>query len=289
MADFKDILEKRLAEVEDLPALPTIITQLEAAFQSDDSDAADVAEIITEDPVLASRVLKVANSVFYGISDSEIVSIKDAVARIGFAETRRLCTTLSLIKITGDVGGDLDHKLFWKHSLVVAVTTGVLAEYSSVVADVNKDETYMAGLLHDIGVLILDQYFADVYREIKEIGEREGVSRHAVEQYELGLDHGEIGGKLLEGWGLPKGIVEAVRWHHQPERAEEQYKSLVETVHLAEFVSTCLGVGDGGDGIPLGFDDMAWEDLDLSVDDIPEIIEKVKSQVEKCSTLVSLS
>jgi len=63
----------------------------------------------------------------------------------------------------------------------------------------------------------------------------------------------------------------------------------VETVHLAEFVSTCLGVGDGGDGIPLGFDDMAWEDLGLSVDDIPEIIEKVKNQVEKCSTLVSLS
>ena len=288
MSRAKDKLIQAILEIDDLPTLPSIMTQLENAFNADDSDADDIAKIIAEDVAMASRILKVSNSAFFGIPGAEFVSIRDAVARIGFAETKKLCTTISLISMTADLKGSMDQKMFWKHSLVVAVTTRVLGEFSAVVKRLNKDELYTAGLMHDIGVFILDGYFPDLYRNVVEISDAEGMARADVERMELGMDRGEVGGILLESWKLPKGIVEAVRWHHMPELSKDTFKSLVQTVHIAEFVSTCLGVGDGGDGTTHGFSDEAWESLNLSVDDIPKIIDAVKKEVEKCTTLVSL-
>jgi len=215
------------------------------------------------------------------------MSVREAVARLGFAESRRICTTLTMIETTRGFGTDMDHQRFWKHCLVAAVTTGVLAQFGNCSEQINPDEAYMAGLLHDIGVLVLDQYFPEQYHDVHTLMNDRGIPCDAAEKMLLHMDHGEIGGMLLRRWNLPAAIIEAVTWHHQPGVPYIANLRLVQIVHLAEFICTCLGIGDGGDGTTMGFSEIAWHDLGMSVDDIPRIIEKVKSEVARNSVLSS--
>jgi len=286
--EFRIELENKLDSVETLPTLPTIIARLETAFADDASSAEDVAGIVGEDPVLASQVLRVSNSAFFAGANGEIMSVREAIARLGFAESRRICTTLTMIESTRGFGTDMDHQRFWQHCLVAAVTTGVLSEFGDCNDTINPEEAYMAGLLHDIGVLVLDQFFPEEYCAVHNLRDDRGIPCDVAERAVLGIDHGEIGGALLRHWNLPISIVEAVTWHHQPGAPDIKNLRLVQIVHLAEFVCTCLGIGDGGDGTTMGFSEIAWSDLGMSVDHIPKIIENVKAEVARSTILSSL-
>ncbi|MCK4547539.1 MAG: HDOD domain-containing protein [Candidatus Eisenbacteria sp.] len=288
MVPFRDRLESELGRVGDLPTLPAVVTSLERALSDQSSDASDVARIISQDPSLAANILRVANSAFYAGAAGTITSIAGAVARLGFSETRSLCVTIAVVRSFGHIGQHMDHRQFWKHSIVAAVATRVIAGFCNMAGAFSQDDAYVAGLLHDIGALVLDQYFPDDFQDIRAMADEHCVP-YAVAEYEvLQVDHGEIGGYLLRRWNLPESIVRAVSYHHQPFRAGIDHRPLVQTVHLADAMCTSLGIGDGADGVPAGFSNGAWYDLDLSVEHLPDLLELITREAGRCSTLVSM-
>jgi HD-like signal output (HDOD) protein len=286
MATFRDRLAQSLETVENLPTLPSVVLELESVLRNDDSNADDVAEVIGTDMSLASNILRIVNSVAFMGRAGEIKDIGNAVARLGLKEIRNLVYSLAISKSLKNFGKDLDHESFWKHSFVAAVATNTVVGYCKSSIKIEKSEAYLAGLLHDIGILFIDQYFHDEFVKIQALSISSSVPLEQVERKELDMDHGEVGGALLDTWHIPESIVEAVRWHHQPENAPEEHLNLIRVVHITEFICTCLGIGDAGDGQTRGFDDVSWEALGLDVDDIPKIIQSVQDQVDGCDPML---
>lgn len=288
MQNFRDELDQLLDGETNLPAFPLVILELTKALRSENISAPEIENIISQDPILAANVLRVANSALYTFGTDEIASITIAVTRLGMAEVRRLCSVISMMRSTDGFGKGMDHKLFWKHCMVTAVATGVIRTHCHTQDTFDEDEAYIAGLLHDIGVLFLDHYFREAFHQTRALAEEQDLTHDEAERVLLELDHGEIGGLFLRRWNLPKSIVEAVTWHHQPGRASAESRPLVQAVHLSEFVCTCLGVGDGGDGFVKGFSESAWHDLGILTDDIRDIIDEVKTGVARNSKIMSL-
>lgn len=286
MATFQEKLTRSLETVDNLPTLPSVVLELESVLRNEQSSADDVAEVIGTDMSLASNILRIVNSVAFMGRAGEITDIRNAVARLGLKEIRNLVYSLAISKSLKNFGKDLDHENFWQHSFVAAVATGTVCGFCKSSVEIQKGEAYLAGLLHDIGILFMDQYFHDEFVMTRDLSVSSCVPLEQVEMEKLGLDHGQVGGALLGTWNIPESIVDAVRWHHQPGNAPEEHLNLIRIVHITEFVCTCLGIGDAGDGQTRGFDDASWEALGLNTDDIPKIIQSVRDQVEGCDAML---
>lgn len=244
MSGFKDKMIGYLRVVDDLPALPAIVFELERALQDETYGATEVAFIIEEDVTLTANILKTVNSAFFG-SRGTISSVREAVARLGSKEIRRLATTFGVLRAFHDVGPHLDPIPFWKHSLLVGLAARATVENMRGNPFL-EEEAYTAGLLHDVGVLILDQYFPDEYVQVAERLNGVDTPRAETERAVLGIDHGEIGSYLLDVWNLPEDIVESVQWHHQLERAPEHERIQARTLLFADTVAKRMESGDNG-------------------------------------------
>ncbi len=286
--NFREKLTTELYGVEDLPTLPDMVFMLESALLNPYADAREISQILGEDPSLTARVLKMANSVYYSSAGGSITSLQNAIARVGFNEVRNLVTTVALIETFGGVGPHLNHNLFWKHSITVGIAARSIKNLSESASAFDEHEAYVAGLLHDIGILLLDQFFPDVFRQVRAYADEQGVPYNQAERELLGMDHGEIGGVLLEEWSIPESVVAAVTWHHRPEDADPAYSQLAETVELADFVGINLGIGEGGELRPKPISDGVWDHLGLAVDAIPTIIDQVSRDAVISQTLLSL-
>ena len=289
MGTFRERLNELFERVEDLPTLPSVVLELERALRDDATGAEDVARVMAQDPSLTATVLRVANSAFYGAAAGTITSVPNAVARLGFREVSRLCTSLAVIRTFEGVGRHLAHAEFWKHSLVAGIATRVIKKCSGEAHPFSEDEAYVSGLLHDVGTLVLDQYFPEVFLQIRTLAEEKSLAGATAERAILKIDHGGIGALLLERWNFPQSIIQAVGWHHTPGDAAPEHRGLAQAVHLTEFICTDLGIGDGGDGGTEGFSDGAWHDLALSVDAIPDIIAQVTEEASRCDALLALT
>jgi HD-like signal output (HDOD) protein len=160
---------KRLNEITELPTLPEVLLRVQALVNSETGNAKILSKIIGQDPSLSAKVLKVANSVFFSPSNQRVSSFPLAIARIGFNEIRNITMAITLIKKMSRKSNMLDYKMFWRHSLSAAYLTQTIA--SMLPRKMTQDEIqvcFLAGLLHDIGILIYDQFFHKEFEEILE-------------------------------------------------------------------------------------------------------------------------
>lgn len=275
---------RRIAEARDLPTLPEIVIKVEQLARSESASARDLARIMDHDPSLTARVLKVANSVIYG-GRNPITSVTYAVARIGFTEVRNIALSLSVLKLFTSKGF-IDYAKFWKHSLAVAFASRALQKHIRV-AGGNTDDLFVMGLLHDTGIVLLDQFFPQVYHPVIEEAAKDSTPLSELETKNLGIDHSKVGALLLERWRLPEVVVEAVRYHHSPDMAK-QAKMGAQVVHLANFMCNNQGIDNGIEAFPSGFSQSSWHETGLSVDDIPGLIEEVKEEAAKSEVMMAL-
>ena len=289
MLTVREKLESKLQTVVYLPTMPEILFRVEKALRDDSSAAGRIATLIREDPALTTSVLRVANSVIYrGKLSNKIASVPQAVARLGFTEVRRICMTTALIRAFNSYGNSIDHVEFWRHSLTVAMATRIFQRYSDKPKIMRTDEledAFVAALLHDIGILALDQFFPELLARVRAVAEEELIPLAQAENNILGINHGEIGGKLLAAWNLPERVVSAVTWHHDPDRSAAQYRSVTQIVHLADFVCVNQSIGHTLEGLYEGFSEGAWHDLGLSADEIPEMIDDLKEEAVRSEVM----
>ena len=287
MESFLERMERRLEEIENLPALPSTVASLRRAVNDPEASAEDIAGILSLDPSLASKVLSIANSALYAGSSGRITSIPAAVARVGFREVGNLFTTAAVLEACRGTGRGLDHVRFWKHCLTSAVAGRVLQRHGDLGSGFCEEDAYMAGLVHDIGVLIFDQYFPAVLEQVWRVADEKGRPHAAVERLVLKTDHGHIGSLLLKRWNLPEAIVNAVAYHHEPDAAPEEHRDLARVVYFADAVCTQMGIGDGGDGAAADFDDGIWDRLGLRVEEFPEVVAEIESWARRSEAVVA--
>ena len=269
-------LEALVRQVRDLPALPAAVVRVMQLTDDPKAGMADVARELGSDQSLAVRVLRLANSAFYG-SSRRISSVSEAVITLGMRTTRNLVMATSCQEMLeqGVTGYALPRGALWRHSLACASAAQALAQRARYRA---TEEAFVAGLLHDIGKVVLDTYlkeqFAHVF--IRAVGGK--LTFAEAEQEVLGFDHAEAGARLLERWNLPASLVTAVRWHHAP--LEDPSSSLLPClVHVADAICLTLGIGLGLDGLAYTLHPEALAALDLTAADF----EQVASQT--CDTL----
>jgi HD-like signal output (HDOD) protein len=242
-----------LKQIEQLPTLSTVLNRVVDITSQDDSNAADLLEVITTDQSLTANILRVANSPVYGVP-YRIESARQAILLLGFEEVRNIALSASIFKtLTLKANtGTFDRHLFWKHSLLVA---NLAREFGPLFPKPQyKASLFTVGLLHDIGKVVLDQYFPTEFADIVETIRQEPDARPLrIEERYLGVTHAYLGSFLLKRWQLPLFFVEAVHHHHAPWEAKTD-KELAAVLYYANLVAWLLGIPSYVDEPPIDLD-----------------------------------
>ena len=179
-----------------------------------------------------------------------MTNIGAAVGRLGMGHVRSLCLAVGVVRAFGESSQRLDHKRYWQHSAAVGMVAERLAGESKRYAQVDGAEAYTAGLLHDVGLLVMDQFFPEEFAGIQEETDREHAPRWRVELGRLGQDHGAIGARVLERWQLPDVVRLAVDGHHLPDQAPGEAAALAQITWGAEALCTASGLELAQEGAP---------------------------------------
>ncbi len=233
-ARAKNSKAARIVEVTgDLPSMPHIAARVLEKLSDDDSTPREIHELIIKDQALAARILKVANSPYYGASRS-ISTLRDAVMFMGFDTIRSLIMTAVLKGMFLNVG--LSEKLLWEHAVGCGIAARKIADE---IGFQHKEEAYLAGLMHDVGKTALFLRSPAIMREIMEEVYNDGGAFFEVEQRRLGFTHADVGGIIADQWRFTVDIEEAIANHHQP----GQVRELTLIVSLANLICHKLSVG----------------------------------------------
>jgi HD-like signal output (HDOD) protein len=224
--------------------LPTVVTQLISLIEDPKSSARQVAQLISTDQALTAKILKVANSAFYGFP-REISTVQLAIVVLGFEQVKNLSLSVAVLRrfSSGKEHRLFDRQRFWDHAIACGVAGRMLAKK---VHPRMEGEAFVAGVLHDIGKLILIEYFFDEFSEALELAETEDLTIIEAEEQVLGVTHSDIGGWLAEKWNLPPSLVNAIAFHHRPGEMDEP-DELVNFVHLANALVRHHQIGTSGD------------------------------------------
>ena len=268
-------LDNLIRQVQDLPSLPIAVTRVMQLTNDPKAGLSDVAHALASDQGLAARVLKLANSAYYG-SSRRIGTVSEAVVILGMRTTRNLTLAISCQDmLEREVQGYfLPRGALWRHSLACAAAAQNLARRAHFRG---TEEAFVAGLLHDIGKVVMSAYLKAEFAQVLTRVAKGRLTFSDAEREVLGFDDAEVGARLLERWNLPSTLVTAVRYHHAPSQAPES--PLAALVHVADTICLTLGIGLGVDGMAYTLDPNALAMLHLTEDDF----EQVASQT--CDTL----
>ncbi|MDX9856424.1 MAG: HDOD domain-containing protein [candidate division Zixibacteria bacterium] len=230
----KDIITKILDDNKELLSLPQTLAEVIRVTRKEDFSANQLADVLMRDPALTAKILRIVNSPFYGMS-REVTSMTQAVVTLGTRQVTALALSSSVYNITAKWGACIDRVRFWRHSLEVAIGARMIAEAIGYRA---WEELFVAGLLHDIGMLVLENSYPDACEQLWTGAEvTESVTDQ--EQEVWGTNHARVGQFLLEQWHLPAVICEAVGRHHHvfPKGSDNPETKAGQVVALANIIS----------------------------------------------------
>lgn len=265
-------LEEVVENTPDLPALPAATLAVMRESQSPTSTAHSVARFLSQDQALTARVLRLANSAFYGMQ-RRIASPDEAVIVLGMRAVRNLAMIASTYHWMDKPlrGYALAPHEFWEHSLSTAVASQVLAQGISPGA---TDLAFTCGLLHDLGKVALSAWFENRAVTIDAIAAKLDLTTEQAERRVLGFDHQDVGGRLAEKWNLPKVIVEAISYHHTPSSCFPD-SAMVDIVHVADYLASTSSVTThGGAGLRFSLDKGAIGRLGITEEEISSLAEE---------------
>ena len=282
-------LEEYLSQVTDIPTLPHIVIKLFNKIHDPEPDIEELADLIMSDQVLTTRMIRMVNSAFWGLS-REVNSVKEAIVFLGLREITNLIYSVSLANTFERDTPLLKRVRFWEHSLGCALISKEIAKRSHFQ---DRELAYLAGLIHDIGEVIIAVQFGKDFEKVVEIVLDDHATFYDAEDIVLGINHTDFGAWLVKDWRLPSILSDVVSFHHKPFEAPE-HKVLVAIVRLADLI--CLyhqldfGYSEGEDIMPeivdlwhfLGTKSKYLSDIELTqfLAELNENIEDVKSSVD---------
>lgn len=251
-----------LGNLQKLPSVPTLVLEILDSFDDERIEVNKLANKIANDQALVARVMRVANSAFFGLS-GQVGTISDAISVLGFNNLRGLVTAASIISASPKNLGKFDILDFWHHSLCTGACSKVLAKQSGL----NPEVAFTTGLLHDIGKLVIAMQFPEKFEQLSLHGESSEKSTN-IERELIGFDHAFLGEQLAIRWKFPPAICKAIGQHHLPVEPTEQSR-LSDIVYLANVFAHVLNNKDDSNSHPSRLAEDAWDRLQIRADLLP--------------------
>ncbi len=245
---------RRVSAVGGLPTLPKVAAEVLRLAHDPDSSLKDMAAVISKDPPLTSRLLKVANSAFYGLSQ-QVGSLSVALVLLGMRNITNIVTSISVFRMLRFRGkaGAFTREAFWEHA-------GACGKACDLIGRVCRldlgGEAFVTGLIHDVGKILMDAVFHEEFVRILELAAAEGIPMYEAETRILGVDHARIGAWLAEVWNLPEHISEALAHHHGPP-CDPAEKPLAASLQLADAIVRIERLGFTGFSPPPTYEELS--------------------------------
>ena len=237
-SNYEEALQRLFERLGQLSSLPSAAQRLFEASRNEKSKTDDLVRVIEQDPTLAIRVLRSVNAPYFGLQ-TPCADLRTAVSLLGFVAIKNLALTVFVARLGQSKSEykQFSRERLWRH---MATTAAVARMISKICRRADPDEAYTAGLLHDLGFLLVDQYLNKQWRQVLD-ATAAGSELTAAETRLLSFDHAQLGGYLCEQCGLPDRVVTAVAFHHAPDRIGKRERELLDVVVLANFFTSRNG------------------------------------------------
>lgn len=276
---MKDIVEKVKQSIDSMPSLSPVVHKINEVANNVKSSAQDLTDLIQLDPVLTAKVTRMVNSAYFGLPQ-EVKSLKQAVVLLGINTIKNVAISSAFLGRSYLKGSDvLDGEDFWKHSLGVAVASKMIARRLGV-EEKFIEEYFIAGLIHDIGKILMNNSFPDDMRKILEISAAKNTPITDIEKNVLGLSHEEIGIAIGKKWKFENNLLYAVGRHHQPAlQGNSAIFSMV--VAVADTFVKILKVGFSGNHRITPVPDEVWKILNLDEESVFATLADIGKEIDK--------
>ncbi len=268
-----------LKRVTDLPPMPQTVFKAREILRDPHSSSQELARILQTDQGIATRILKMANSAYYGMM-GKVASLQHASVLLGYKTLAEIVSLAGASTVLGKVleGYRLPAGDLWKHSLAVAFGSRIIAAKKN--PDLAND-AFAAGLIHDAGKLVLDPYIFERKHAFEAYMAEEGQPFVKAEKHILGFDHAEIAFELCKVWNVPQPLIKAIRHHHAPANALGD--DLAHVVHMADGIALMSGMAAGVDGLQYELDERSMQVLGMQEEDISTVMVEVVESVQRIS------
>ena len=275
-------INKIMDKIESFPGIPGAAAKLMTLLDDPDSSAVQIENALKYDAGLTANILKLSNSAYFGMM-TKIGSVKQAIVVLGFKKLKQLVLTSCMgTLLNKQVSGyDLQAGELWRHSIAVSVAAEAMV---TELGSSDGEDILTASLLHDIGKVVIGEFVQKDMEEIRSVSSKE-ISFEAAEEMVLGMNHAAIGAMILKNWSFPGNIVDAVRWHLNPEEAPVQ-SLIIDVVHVANILSLMIGIGLGSEGLNYQLIPSVTERLGLVTSNLESVASRTLQAVNELSDLL---
>lgn len=283
-------IKKVIGSIRNLPTPPIVFEQIQKVLNNPDTSVGDVASILSEDPAMSVKVLKLTNSAFYGLQ-REIDSVKHAVMIIGLEAVKNLVLSASVLNMFKSNNENKEfHESFWRHSLSTAFASRLLAKDFRDGKVFNPDPAFSTGLIHDIGRMIICCFMEEEHKQIMKLAEENhNLSINIIEQKVLGFDHAMLGKELALTWKLPDRMADAIGFHHNA-TAPNESEDFAYLICLADYAAHMSTIADSDEQpekytIP----EQVFEYFGFDKDDLAGIRSQLIEEYMKAETFLKIA
>jgi HD-like signal output (HDOD) protein len=278
-ATFEEIIDR----VHTIPSLPEVVTQVVKLVNSPDSNAGMVGEIMMKDPGMAAKILRMVNSVFYGLSEP-VHDLNQAIAILGFKTIRSIALSISVINLFQQQTTGFSMKAYWTHSAVSACICRLVGERCR---KTDPEMAFIVGLLKDIGLLLMVEHAPDETKAIIAVAREYRLNLDEAAHKVIDTDHAAIGAWLAEHWGLESAIVDAVREHRRP--TFEPGDTLVAVAQFSEYLCGLKKIRIAGDCGEPSLNPAVWTELGFDKTTLVDVLAVVNDEVDRARELLRVA
>lgn len=270
--------------IKEIPTLPLVYQELFQKMQDPKVSVPQVADIISQDQALTTKILHLVNSAFYGYS-KQIKTIGRAVVILGFHAVRSAALAISVFDyFDGEDNNQIDMTDFWRHSIATASICKILATEAKLA---HQEEAFVVGLLHDTGKLIEKRYFSDDFDELVNVAQEQELTWYNAEKALFQIDHATIGKAVFRAWNFPPSVIDAVQFHHKPD-SSTRHPQLAALAHLGDYMACLLDYPAPGAVAPEGCHPSALKVLGITLDDCQRLVPRIREDIESSMEILNL-
>lgn len=277
-AGFTDIVGR----VHNVPSLPEVVTQVVRLINDPRSSADQIHKIMVKDQAMAAKILRMVNSAYYGLPDP-VRDLEQAIVILGFKTIRSIAMSIAVINLFQQQDANFNMKSYWTHSAVMAQIGRLLAAKAQLP---DPEVAFIAGLLKDIGMLIMVQHAPDETKKIIAVAREFRYDIQRATRKVLATDHAEIGSWLCEQWELPADLVDAIRFQYDLDGAAD--KKLTSVLQFGEYLCGLKKIRFAGQCAEPKIDQEVWTHLGIDKTALVEVLSVINDEVDNAKTLLQM-
>jgi putative nucleotidyltransferase with HDIG domain len=287
--DKEHVTRTITASIAKMPSLPTTVAKILQVCNNPRALPADLNQVISLDPVLMGKVLRLINSAYYSLPN-QVTSLVRAIIMLGINTVKNLALSTAVLGNLGKgpASNVLNLEGFWRHSICVGVTAKRVARRRGVDPKL-QEEYFAAGLLHDLGKIPLNNYLPDVYIQALEFADRDHRPLYSAETHILGMSHADVGLLVAGAWKLDRAIADGISHHHDVGSYQGDHRDVVFTVAAANSFANALEIGYSGDRHPDPVPQAVSDHLGMSWDDLEQMEDEITAEIEKAQVFLQVS